>query len=99
MFFWHTCQAMVGANMDPALSMMITGILAPHATDMELHTRATEILRGERDRLNQARAAELNEMVRLLVVNGAEIRSWDGILGMGREQPNKKQKNYSKLGL
>ncbi|KAJ5371291.1 uncharacterized protein N7496_007383 [Penicillium cataractarum] len=77
MFFWHTCQAMVGANMDPALSMMITGILAPYATDMELHTRATEILRGERDRLNQAQAAELNEMVQLLVANGAEIRSWD----------------------
>lgn len=79
-FFWHTCQAMAGANMDPALSMMIAGILAPYATDMALHNRATEILRGERGRLDQAQAAELNEMVRLLVVNGAEIRIWDALV-------------------
>jgi hypothetical protein len=64
MFFWHTYQAIAGELMDPALPMMITGVLIPYATDMELHTQAT---------------SELNEMARLLAGNGAEMRIWEAL--------------------
>jgi predicted Fe-Mo cluster-binding NifX family protein len=77
MFFWHTYQALTGELMDPALPMMITGVLTPYATDMELHNQATEKLRSERDSADQARTSDLNEMVRLLAANGAEVRIWE----------------------
>ncbi|KAJ5900651.1 uncharacterized protein N7473_004721 [Penicillium subrubescens] len=77
MFFWHTYQALTGELMDPALPMMITGVLTPYATDMELHNQATEKLRSERDSTDQARTSDLNEMVRLLAANGAELRIWE----------------------
>jgi hypothetical protein len=79
MFFWHTYQALAGKLMDPALPMMLTGVLTPYAMDMELHTQATDILRGDRDGLDQARASELNELVRLLAENGAEMRMWEAL--------------------
>lgn len=81
MFFWHTYQALAGELMDPALPMMITGVLTPYATDMELHHQAAEILRSERDCTDQARTptSKLNEMVRLLAANGAEMRIWEAL--------------------
>jgi hypothetical protein len=79
MFFWHIYQALTGELMDPALSMMITGVLTPYATDMELHHQATEKLRSERNSADQARTSDLNEMVRLLAANGAEMRIWEAL--------------------
>lgn len=78
-FFWHTYQAMAGETMDAAVPMMITGVLTPYATDMELHARATKALCNERDRDNQARASEYNEMTCQLTANGAELRLWDAL--------------------
>ncbi|GLI74196.1 hypothetical protein PoHVEF18_002430 [Penicillium ochrochloron] len=79
MFFWHTYQDLTGELMDPALPMMIMGVLTPYATDMELHHQATEKLRSERNSADQARTSDLNEMVRLLAANGAEMRIWEAL--------------------
>ncbi|KAF3385000.1 hypothetical protein F1880_002989 [Penicillium rolfsii] len=79
MFFWHTYQALAGELIDPALPMMITGVLTPCATDMELRHQATEILRNQRNCTDQTQISELNEIVRLLAANGAEMRIWEAL--------------------
>ncbi|KAJ5488624.1 hypothetical protein N7539_003514 [Penicillium diatomitis] len=79
MFFWHTYQAIERLTLDPALCLLLAGVMLPFATNAEVRDRATEILQGDRHAREESRALGAKEVSRLLVADGAELRMWDSL--------------------
>ncbi|KAF7717597.1 Uncharacterized protein PECH_007606 [Penicillium ucsense] len=79
MFFWHTYQAIERLTLDPALCLLLAGVMLPFATNAEVRDRATEILQGDRHAREESRASGAKEVSRLLVADGAELRMWDSL--------------------